>query len=67
MNSYRYTGFFLAWLVKNKDENFLRKFNMSAHYINPWSFDAGIKYALGDNYNVDDLWTEYQKAMGDIR
>lgn len=67
MNSYRYTGFFLAWLVKNKDENFLRKFNMSAHYINPWSFDAGIKYALGENYNVDDLWTEYQKAMGDIR
>lgn len=67
MNSYRYTGFFLAWLVKNKDENFLRKFNMSAHYINPWSFDAGIKYALGENYNVDDLWTEYQKAMGDIK
>lgn len=67
LNSYRYTGFFLAWLVKNKDENFLRKFNLSAHYINPWSFDAGIKYALGENYNVDDLWKEYQKAMGDIR
>lgn len=67
LNSYQYTGYFLAWLVKNKDENFLRKFNMSAHYINPWSFDAGIKYALGENYNVDDLWIEYQKAVGDIK
>lgn len=67
MNSYRFTGFFLAWLVNNKDKDFLRKFNMSAHVINPWSFDAGIKYALGDNYSADDLWIEYQKAMGDIK
>lgn len=67
MDSYRYTGFFLAWLVKNKDADFLRKFNMSAHDLKQWSFDAGIKYALGENYNADDLWTEYLKAMGDIQ
>lgn len=67
LDSYRYTGFFIAWLVKNKDKDFLRKFNLSTQHVIPWSFDGAIKYALGDQYNVDDLWTEYQKAMGDIK
>ena len=66
LDSYRYTGFFFAWLVQNKDKDFLRKFNMSTQYVIPWSFDGAIKYALGEAYNVDDLWTEYLKAMGDI-
>ena len=66
LNSYRYTGFFIAWCVKNKDKDFLRKFNLSTQYVNPWSFDGAIKYVLGDQYNVDDLWNEYLKAMGDI-
>lgn len=65
-DSYRYTGFFIAWLVKNKDKDFLRKFNMSTQYLEVWSFDGAIKYALGQGYNVDDLWNEYLKAMGDI-
>ena len=67
LDSYRYTGFFIAWLVNNKDKDFLRKFNMSTQYVVPWSFDGAIKYALGEQYNVDDLWLEYQRAMGDIR
>lgn len=66
LDSYRYTGFFIVWLVKNKDKDFLRKFNLSTQHVNPWSFDGAIKYILGDKYNVDDLWTEYQKDMGDI-
>ncbi len=66
MNGYRETGFFLAWLVNNKDADFLRKFNESAHVLETWTFDAGIKYALGEKYSADSLWTEYQKAMGDI-
>jgi|GEM_PF-3502883 len=66
LDSYRYTGFFIAWLVKNKDKDFLRKFNMSTQYLDVWSFDGAIKYALGEQYNVDALWDEYQKAMGDI-
>lgn len=66
LDSYRYTGFFIAWLVKNKDKDFLRKFNMSTQYLDVWSFDGAIKYALGEQYNVDALWNEYQKAMGDI-
>ncbi len=67
LDSYRYTGFFIAWLVQNKDKDFLRKFNMSTQHVIPWSFDGAIKYALGDQYNVDDLWLEYQRAMGDIK
>lgn len=67
LDSYRFTGFFIAWLVKNKDKDFLRKFNLSTQHVIPWSFDGAIKYALGDQYNVDDLWTEYLKAMGDIK
>ena len=66
LDSYRYTGFFIVWLVKNKDKDFLRKFNLSTQHVNPWSFDGAIKYILGDKYNVDDLWTEYLKDMGDI-
>ena len=66
MDSYRYTGFFFAWLVNNKDKDFLRKFNLSTQHLDPWTFDGAIKYALGDTYNAEDLWTEYQKAMGDI-
>ena len=66
LDSYRYTGFFIVWLVKNKDKDFLRKFNLSTQHVNPWSFDGAIKYILGDEYNVDELWTEYLKAMGDI-
>ena len=66
LDSYRYTGFFIAWCVKNKDKDFLRKFNLSTQYVNPWSFDGAIKYVLGDKYNVEDLWKEYLKAMGDI-
>ena len=66
MDSYRYTGFFFAWLVNNKDKDFLRKFNLSTQHLDPWSFDGAIKYVLGDTYNADDLWNEYLKAMGDI-
>ena len=66
LDSYRYTGFFIAWCVKNKDKDFLRKFNLSTQYVNPWSFDGAIKYVLGNQYNVDDLWNEYLRAMGDI-
>ena len=67
LDSYRYTGFFIAWLVQNKDKDFLRKFNLSTQHVIPWSFDGAIKYALGEQYNVDDLWQEYLRAMGDIQ
>ncbi len=66
MDGYRTTGFFLVWLTKNKDKDFLRKFNQSTLKVIPWSFDGAIKYALGKDQNVDSLWKEYQTAMNDI-
>ena len=65
MDGYRTTGFFLAWLQNTKDPDFIRKFNQSALKVVPWSFDGAIKYVLGNEYSVDDLWNEYQKEVGD--
>lgn len=66
MNGYRYGGFFYLWIAKNKDADFLKKFNRSTLEVIPWSFNGAIQYALGPEYNIDTLWNEYQKAMGDI-
>lgn len=67
MDGYRTTGFFLAWLTKTKDPDFLKKFNQSTLKVIPWSFDKAIKYALGDNNQIDELWHQYLKEMGDIQ
>lgn len=67
MDGYRTAGYFLVWLRDNKDPEFLRKFNKSALEIIPWSFDGAIKHILGKEYNIDDLWREYQIAVGDIQ
>jgi hypothetical protein len=67
MDGYRTTGFFLVWLRDNKDPDFLRKFNASTLEVIPWSFDGAIKHVLGENANIDELWHEYQVAVGDIK
>ena len=59
MDGYRTTGFFLAWLTQTKSPDFLRKFNRSTLEVIPWSFDGGVKYALGNDYDIDSLWKEY--------
>ena len=41
----------------------LRKFNRSALEVVPWSFDGAVKYALGSEYHIDELWREYQRVM----
>ena len=33
----------------------------------PWSFDGAIKHILGNEYNIDELWHEYQVAVGDVQ
>lgn len=66
MDGYRKAGYFFVWLRDNKDPDFLRKFNRSTLEVIPWSFDGGIKYALGKSYDIDTLWREYQVAVGDI-
>lgn len=67
MDGYRTAGYFFVWLKDNKDPDFLRKFNKSTLEVIPWSFDGGVKYALGKNADIDSLWREYQIAMGDIK
>ncbi len=64
---YRYAGYFFVWIRDNYDPDFLRKFNLSTLDIVPWSFDAAIKSILGEQYDIETLWTEYQKAVGDIK
>lgn len=62
MDGYQTTGFFLDWLT-TKDKDFLRKFNKSTLHVIPWSFDGGIKYALGDQFTTQGLWNEYQEFV----
>ena len=67
MDGYRTTGYFLVWLRDHKDTEFLRKFNRSALEVVPWSFDGAVKHILGQDWNIDQLWREYQIAVGDIQ
>ena len=67
MDGYRTAGYFFVWLRDNKDPEFLRKFNRSTLEVVPWSFDGAIKHILGNEYNIDELWHEYQVAVGDIQ
>lgn len=66
MDGYRRAGYFFVWIRDNKDPEFLRKFNRSTLEVIPWSFDGAIKHILGDSYQIDELWQEYQIAVGDM-
>lgn len=66
-NGYRHVGYFFDWIRRTKDKDFIRKINRSCLEVVPWSWDAGMTYALGYECKVDDLWHEYQVAVGDIK
>jgi hypothetical protein len=61
LDGYRATGFFLAWIARTKDPDFLRAFNRSALEVIPWSFDAAVKHILGEESDIDALWEEYRQ------
>ncbi|MBO4995679.1 MAG: basic secretory family protein [Muribaculaceae bacterium] len=67
MNGYRTLGYFLYWMQLNKDKDFIKKFNASALQVIPWSFDGAMKHILGDKpeNSIENLWNEYQIAVGD--
>lgn len=67
MDGYRTGGYFFVWLRDNKDPDFIWKFNRSALEVVPWSFNGAIKHILGEQYDIDELWHEYQVAVGDIK
>lgn len=64
---YRYAGYFFVWLRDNYDPDFLRKFNLSTLDVVPWSFDGAVKHVLGEQYDIESLWHEYQVSVGDIK
>lgn len=67
MDGYRHAGYFFVWIRDNKDPEFLKKFNRSTLEVIPWSFNGAIKHILGEEYDIDELWHEYQVAVGDIQ
>ena len=63
MNGYTQGGFFFVWIKDNYDPEFIRKLNRSTQDITPWSFNAAIKHILGQQYDVDELWQDYQAEL----
>lgn len=57
-DGYTTTGFFLEWIQKNIDTDFLYKLNQSCLDIDPWSFEAAFDAILGEP--VETLWNRYQ-------
>ncbi len=66
-NGYRHVGYFFDWLRRTKDKDFIRKINRSCIEVVPWSWDKAMSYALGRPCTADELWHEYQVAVGDIK
>ena len=63
LNGYIWAGFFFVWLRDHYDRAFIRKLNRSTQTITPWSFNAAIKHILGQQYDVDKLWQDYQGEL----
>ena len=42
------------------DKDAIRNINASMRTINPWSWDAALKYALGEDANEQTLWALYK-------
>lgn len=59
-DGYTTTGFFIVWLNKYRDSDFLYKLNQSCKTIAPWSWDLACKEILGPETTVSQLWDEYQ-------
>ena len=63
---YTTTAFFFIWLMENYDKDFIKKMNRTATDMDRWSFDGAIKLILGEQYNIDILWEEYQQEIAKI-
>jgi len=61
-DGFQRTGYFLVWLTE-REPDFIRKLNRSMLEIIPWGFNKAIQHILGDEYNIDELWEEYQAAI----
>lgn len=61
-HGFQRTGYFLVWLTE-RDPDFIRKLNRSMLEIIPWGFNKAIQHILGEQYDIDELWEEYQRAI----
>ncbi len=57
-DGYTTTGFFIFWMIQEKDSNFLRKFQNTARVDRFWSWDGATRSILGEG--VQSLWNQYQ-------
>lgn len=60
MSGYQTTGMFCYWLTQTQDKDAIRNLNGSMRTINPWSWDAALKYALGEDADEQTLWAAYR-------
>lgn len=61
MSGYQTTGFFCYWLTQTQDPDAIRNLNGSMRTINPWSWEAALKYALGADADERTLWAIYKE------
>lgn len=56
---YGTSGYFMSWL-RYYDGDFLRKLTASMNKLESnWTLEIAIKYILGENFRIKDLWEEY--------
>ncbi|WP_422362068.1 basic secretory protein-like protein [Reichenbachiella sp.] len=60
-DGYKTTGFFMVWIMQNKDKDFLKKLNKSLEENYDWKWDENILNLTGQS--VDSLWEEYQNYL----
>ncbi len=57
-DGYRKTAAYLIWL-KTKRADAIIVFHRSVRDLEVWSFDAAMKYMLGEDVSIEALWEEY--------
>ncbi|MCP9611249.1 basic secretory protein-like protein [Coprobacter tertius] len=66
LDGYRYTGFFFGWLTKEKNPEFIKRFNYAPIALGfSWNFTKAVYYGLNKTVNMTELWNEYLIAMND--
>lgn len=60
-DGYKKTGFFIVWIMQQKDKDFIKKLNRSLGENYDWKWDENIRKLTGQS--VDSLWQEYQQYL----
>lgn len=60
-DGYNTSGYFISWIVKKYNKDFVYLLNKSAKENNPWSWNQACTQIVGKE--VKELWDEYQKEF----